>query len=48
MLISQVSKVASDRMMEGFILDNVLLLISRQGKVWGENDHYNKIMDGEI
>lgn len=46
--LKEVSKKAGDKLMDLFIGEQLLLLVAKQGKVWGENDHYNKIMDDFI
>ncbi|XP_021341487.1 uncharacterized protein LOC110442286 isoform X2 [Mizuhopecten yessoensis] len=46
--LKEVSKKANEKLMDQFIVEQLLLLVAKQGKVWGENDHYNKIMDDFI
>lgn len=46
--LKEVSKKADDKLMDLFIGEQLLILVAKQGKVWGENDHYNKIMDDFI
>ncbi|XP_033758484.1 uncharacterized protein LOC117340818 isoform X1 [Pecten maximus] len=46
--LKEVSKKAGDKLMDLFIGEQLLLLVAKQGKVWGENDLYNKIMDDFI
>lgn len=45
--ILQVSSQAGDQLMESIVIDYLLQLMARQGKVWTESDHANKLMDSK-
>jgi len=45
-VVPQVSNQAGDKLVESIMLDYIMQLVARQGKVWTQSDHASKYMDG--
>ncbi|XP_052805907.1 uncharacterized protein LOC128235194 isoform X3 [Mya arenaria] len=43
--LKEVSSHAGDKLIESIMLDYIMQLVARQGKVWTESDHASKYMD---
>ena len=47
-VVPQVSNQAGDKLVESIMLDYIMQLVARQGKVWTQSDHASKYMDGRL
>ena len=45
--IRQVKHDVGDNLMDGLCLDYLLLLSVKQGRIWTENEHVIKVLDGQ-